>query len=196
MTPKPEAAEEKEQRHHPQVEPASLHRHAEEETAGGKDGGGGDQPDEEVGDRLSDDQLQGVHGRDTDLFHGPSLLLPHDGEGGGDHRRHHQDEHDEAGHEEIGAAQLGVEKDAGPEVDRGLHSRHARTLQGAHECPLGIVRGNRLDVADGGCRGVRVGTVGDGLHLDLSAVRDIPAEVHGNHQGHQDISLVQEAVDL
>ena len=72
---------------------------------------------------------------------------------------------------------------------------NARPLEGTHECPLGIVGGKRLDVADGG---------GSGVGIDPSVMACTStcfpfsmslAEAGGNDEGHQGGPFVQQSVD-
>ena len=103
---------------------------------------------------------------------------------------------DEPGHEKVGAAKLGIEEHARPEVDRGFHAGHAGPLQRPHACALRIVGRHRLHVADGrgGCRPVR--TVRDCLYFHRLAVGRVAAEPARDHQRDERLSFVQQAVDL
>ena len=78
-----------------------------------------------------------------------------------------------------------------------LHPRHAGPLQGTHECALRVVGGQRLHVADCRGRGVPVGAVNDGLHLDPSSrSARVAAEPARDHERDERPSLVQQPVDL
>ena len=72
----------------------------------------------EVGEGLAEDQLRRPEGGDAQLLHRPPLLLAHDGERGREDGGQHQQEADEAGHQELGRLELRVEEDARLEGER------------------------------------------------------------------------------
>ncbi len=74
--------------------------------------------DQQVGQGLAQQQLDGPDRGGAQRLHGASLLLAHHREGGGDDRRHHQDEGHQAGDQEDRRFEVGVVPDQRRRLER------------------------------------------------------------------------------
>ena len=115
---------------------------AEEHARREQDDDGGEERDPEVGDRLAEDQLPGAQRGDAQLLHRPALLLAHDRERGREHGGQHQQEADQAGHQELGRLELGVEEDARLEGER-RRRRPGPPARSVAATSVGVLLGRR-----------------------------------------------------
>ena len=137
---------------HEKIQVGAAHHHVEQHARGQEDDRRGQQRDHQVGRGLAQDQLGGAHGRHADLLHGAALLLAHHRHRGGEDRGQHQQEADQAGHQELGGAQLRVVEDARL-VDRDVRRGRSRAGQrGVQEPRVGLGR-DGPGVAEDGLRG-------------------------------------------
>ena len=84
-----------------------------------------DESDQEVGQKLADNQFRGLDRSGDQLLHGPPLPLPGNGERGQERCDHGHDHGDQAGNDEVPGFEVGIVPDPAACFDEG-HDPYSR----------------------------------------------------------------------
>ena len=177
-------------------EHAASQRHVEEKDCHRHGDGEIDQPDGEVGQEFSEDELRRAHRRGDELLHRAGFPFAGDGEGREQCGDQSHDDREDAGNDEVAAGQIGVEPDAGAQIESGAGGLAGAAADLVERELLVEGKCDGLGVAEDEAGGVGVGAIDDGLHGGGAAGVEIAAEAGRDDEREHGLARIDGAFEL